>query len=62
VKLCQCGGGRFECVESGCGASICPQCDPLNGWHLGTDPLCEKCFEEANEAIEKNKQILEEMG
>ena len=36
--------------------------DALGGWHLGTDPLCEKCLEDANKAIQKNKQILQEMG
>ena len=40
---------------------LSPAGGPLNGWHLGTDPLCQKCLEEANEVIEKNKQILQEM-
>jgi uncharacterized protein YdaU (DUF1376 family) len=61
LKKCGCGEWITECVGLDCGASICPQCDPLNGWHLGTDPLCQKCLEEANEVIEKNKQILQEM-
>jgi len=40
---------------------LSPAGGPLNGWHLGTDPLCEKCLERTSEAIEKNKKIFREM-
>ena len=63
AKLCQCGGELIECVGSECDATLCTQCTSLGGnWHLGNDPLCGKCLESTNKAIEKNKQILQEMG
>lgn len=70
LKKCGCGEWITECVGLDCSASICPQCDPRNDWHLGAsgtnvdyqDPLCGECLKETSEAIEKNKQILRGMG